>query len=733
MATTARRFEKTFIETKRGVEKRRYVEQFVSAALSAAPNRIYNAEFEISQGEFLPAPQNFVEQFLTDSERAADIRRALAPAGEAHPTKFEDLLPDVRRVYDAYPLVADESVISINLLCLADDWENLQRGMVFVDRETNLSRAYFAVPGLLSDPKTPGVTPAWLLVLRVPPDAVTTANPAAPLDSSEDGPDAELEAQQRELGLKIFRSVLDTIATLSWATPAGPFVAAGAAIVEVIVEAIFGGKDNMLDEIQKIADDVVHRIEFILKSNELAAELDVLKAFSAWVKRIPSEMGETDATLRLALTKEGGILGTLEKELGPFPGSLFYTLTSLQSNSDLAEGDPYASPYEWSIASTKLRLLLLTVAIYISAWKMKLIFMARLYESGYNFKGHRLSKEETLAGNPDNAFMTLTKEMKRFQEVLPPLIENVKNRRAGMVGEGQSSYCEVAVSNLWWDADRRTQIWKPPLRQDRDGLYSGWYRDRYVRSKEDNPSQEKFGLPDASYIDPTTGIPMFVKGHINYQYWHRLEVRDKAVYDGRNPQQWAVSDCGWGSTSFYHNKNFPRLKQEYIDQILQELDVCAEIPGSLSKGADDLLAKWTPQMPKDFGGDIVGILSVDGWSGNAKPDELWSDKTVSVAYSFALRTVAGKESQKSKPSPFLAPKGPRPHITGLPKKGEYLKYITQVCLYRQFKKEMPKGPPKLGAERLVAIISRLQGEDGFRGELFDDETTQYDKEELARG
>ena len=72
---------------------------------------------------------------------------------------------------------------------------------------------------------------------------------------------------------------------------------------------------------------------------------------------------------------------------------------------------------------------------------------------------------------------------------------------------------------------------------------------------------------------------MFVKGHINYQYWHRLEVRDKAVYDGRNPQQWAVSDCGWGSTSFYHNKNFPRLKQEYIDQILQELDVCAEIPG----------------------------------------------------------------------------------------------------------------------------------------------------------
>ena len=64
-------------------------------------------------------------------------------------------------------------------------------------------------------------------------------------------------------------------------------------------------------------------------------------------------------------------------------------------------------------------------------------------------------------------------------------------------------------------------------------------------------------------------------------------------------------------------------------------------------------------MPKDWG-NVVGILSVDGWSGNAKPDELWSNKTVSVAYSFALRTVAGKEAQKSKPSPFLAPKGPRP-------------------------------------------------------------------------
>ena len=69
---------------------------------------------------------------------------------------------------------------------------------------------------------------------------------------------------------------------------------------------------------------------------------------------------------------------------------------------------------------------MLTVAIYISAWKMKLIFMARLYESGYNFKGHQLSKEEKLAGNPDNAFITLTNEMKRFQQVLPSLIENVR-------------------------------------------------------------------------------------------------------------------------------------------------------------------------------------------------------------------------------------------------------------------------------------------------------------------
>jgi hypothetical protein len=732
MAATARRFEKTFIETKPDVEKRRYIEQFVSAALSAAPNRIYNAEFEISQGEFFPTPQYFVEQFLTDSERAADILRVLGPAGDAQPTKFQDLPPDVRRGYEAYPLVDGEGVLSVNIMRLIDDWEGLRQGMVFVERETNRSRAYFAVPGLRADPWTPGVTPAFLL-RQVPPAAVTTTNPAAPLNISEDGPDAALEAQQRELGLKIFRSVLDAIATLSWATPAGPFVAAGAAIVEVIVEAIFGGKDNLLSDIQTIADGVVNRIEFVLNSKELVDSLNNLQTFNLWANRIMSDdIGQTDATFRQALTKPGGIIYQLENETGPFRGSLFYVLTSLQTNSDLAPGKPYTSPYQWSIASAKLRLLLLVVAIYISTLKMKLIFMARLYESGYNFKGDPLSLEEQRAGNPDNTFMTLTNEMKRFQQALPPLIENVRSRRMGMIEQGESSWCEVAYSNLTWEKSRRAMFWKPPRSAGRDGLFTGERWDQFVRAKDDNPSTKEFGQPDKSIIDPITGAIGFVKGGINYHYWHRLEVRDKAVYDGKNPQEWAVSDCGTGSYTFYHNKNFPRLKQEYIDDILREFDTCAKIPASLSKGADDLLVKWTPQMPKDFEGDIVGILSVDNWSGDAKPGELWSDKTVSVAYSFALRTVAGKESQKSKPSPMLAPKGPRPHIVGLPKKGEYLKYITQVCVYRRFQKEMRQGPPKLGPDRLVAILSRVQGREGFVGELFDDETTQHDKEELAK-
>jgi hypothetical protein len=45
---------------------------------------------------------------------------------------------------------------------------------------------------------------------------------------------------------------------------------------------------------------------------------------------------------------------------------------------------------------------------------------------------------------------------------------------------------------------------------------------------------------------------------------------------------------------------------------------------------------------------------------------------------------------------------------------------------------MRQGPPKLGPDRLVAILSRVQGREGFVGELFDDETTQHDKEELAK-
>jgi hypothetical protein len=171
MAATAKLFQRTFIQTKPGVEKRHYLEQFASLAFSATPNGVYSAEIEIAPNQAPPTPRDFVE-LLIGSEHVDAI--PMVPAGTDPPTKFEDLSPEVRRAYEIYPLVDGETVISINMLCLDKDWEGMRPGTVFINRETNLSRAYFAAPGLRADPHTPGVTPA-LLSLRIPPAPVLRA------------------------------------------------------------------------------------------------------------------------------------------------------------------------------------------------------------------------------------------------------------------------------------------------------------------------------------------------------------------------------------------------------------------------------------------------------------------------------------------------------------------------------------------------------------------------------
>ena len=120
--------------------------------MSAGPHAPYSADIELDPTEFKPA-FNFVERLAIDSDLAGTI--PLVPAGQDPDPRFEDLPSDVRRIYENYPLVKGEYVLSIRMLCLDEDWEGMPRRTVFVERETNFSRAYFAVPALRTDARTP--------------------------------------------------------------------------------------------------------------------------------------------------------------------------------------------------------------------------------------------------------------------------------------------------------------------------------------------------------------------------------------------------------------------------------------------------------------------------------------------------------------------------------------------------------------------------------------------------
>ena len=303
MTIAVRSFNKTVIETKPGVDKKKYLEQFASAALSGAPHDPYSADIEFDHEAFEPT-LTLVDLLTTESEQAQKI--PLVAAAQEPEAKFEDLPPEVQRLFGGYPLVEGERVSSIRMLCLEKDWEGMARRTVFVERETNLARAYFAVPSLRADPKTPGLTPAAFFdsPLRrssMPPRLAPSWPP--PVSS---GPTFE------DIGVPIINTFLDIVGTLSWAIPeAGPFVSAGVTFIQFIMgEAIAGfrpRRPSLLDDIETIANDVVDRLEFFQEQAELKKQLQALKAFSDWIKNVTTLLNTQDReAFRLHMTEKGG-------------------------------------------------------------------------------------------------------------------------------------------------------------------------------------------------------------------------------------------------------------------------------------------------------------------------------------------------------------------------------------------------------------------------------------------
>jgi hypothetical protein len=251
---------------------------------------------------------------------------------------------------------------------------------------------------------------------------------------------------------------------------------------------------------------------------------------------------------------------------------------------------------------------------------------------------------------------------------------------------------------------------------------------------EDGPTMEQFEWTDNDVYDSRGGgyhHPATITEH----WWQRTEIRDMAIYDGKNPQDWVLSNGDYGSN--YYEANTARaeaLKAQYLSRILQRFDEAAKIPGILEADITSLLSKWHPQIPKELP-DTVG-LNIAGWGGPAKADELWSDKTITVRYSFTLRSTTGNESVKSDDKTstnWIEPKGNcRPEIIGLPVQGEYLQYVHSLCLYRQFRKALPNGSYKYSSDRKVAVITRVEGKDGFSGRFVDEASTQHDAKELQK-
>ena len=384
MTIAVRSFNKTVIETKPGVDKKKYLEQFASAALSGAPHHPYSADIEFDHEAFEPT-LTLVDLLTTESEQAQKI--PLVAAAQEPEAKFEDLPPEVQPLFGGYPLVEGERVSSIRMLCLEKDWEGMARRTVFVERETNFARAYFAVPSLRADPKTPGLTPAALL--RVASAPIVNAAAVGPvLASAGEGPTFE------DIGVPIINTFLDIVGTLSWAIPeAGPFVSAGVTFIQFIMgEAIAGFRPrqpSLLDNIATIANNVVDRLEFFQEQAELKKQLQALKAFSDWLKNVATLLNTQDQeAFRLHMTEKGGILEQLNLQFGP---DVEYSLFKLRAHSTMtptrSRGRPTSSWRHWALASAKLRLIFLTTSEYLFALKLKIILLARLYAIGYDYDG----------------------------------------------------------------------------------------------------------------------------------------------------------------------------------------------------------------------------------------------------------------------------------------------------------------------------------------------------------
>ena len=727
MVVLVRALARAFIKTKPDVDKKSYLEDYAAQTLLMMPYRPYSDDTILDRHVDIWRNHHPVEQLLEDSKLTTNI--PLAFITDSRAITLEELPHEVvENIHGYYPLVKGESITTIKMLYLEHDWEGLERGTFFFERETNFSQTYFALPDFRWNLETGKLLPPMLSKFDPeaksdpsssshlqphPIMAVAMANATA---TSESDPSKAMMNNMVSLSL-------DTISTLSWATPAGPFVSAGIGILQVILNSVFGEeKVDLLESIRQVGDDIVREIKQFQQEANLMESIDAVKVFSAWIAHsLPLLNTQSPETYMSHMTQENGILGQLNKQLGSDKNSLFYLITTLSENSDLNAGDAYGTPHDWLMANYKLHLLFFVISQYLTALKLKIVLLARLHEFGYDVHGNQKDPHNL---NPDNTFSLLVSELKEYKNLTPKIIANVRSRRAAMITLETAS-CKVAYSKLLRPVGERNN-W---VMNEHDALYRGPKHDQLVRATEDNPSTdhfESYRVSNALHTHSTY--------YVHEYYWERTEIRDKVIYNGKNPQDFVLHNGDWWSASYEVNTERAEvLKAKYLADILQEFDTWAKVPEILGEAVTSLQAKWTPQLPEHFP-DSVG-LSVKEWGGTAEKNELWFNPHAFVRYRISLRGTGGESSLSNDRTSTLweEPKQRnRPKITGFPTGAPTtgdptndLTYVQTLVLHRGWKVEYPDGF-KVSEDRPIAVLRR-DVNNKFPDIFVDTVTTKHDE------
>jgi hypothetical protein len=268
MGMPARTITRDFIAKVNAIDRRNYIESYASTKLAIIPCRPYTASTILDEHlDIWATPRHAViERLETDGNIVNDNLPLLLPLARLQLPYVEELPYFITNsVYEYAPLVRGGMIQTAAALYLCDDWAGLGRGTLFFHRETNFSTIYLALPDIRWNLETGSLFPSRLF-----PPSETGAHVAVVVEThAHDAAVAAAALVDTEWALAITNGTLEVIGTLSWATPAGPFVSAGIFIIESILGATLGQGQSLAANPQRLGQQIVDAVKDALNVRDL--------------------------------------------------------------------------------------------------------------------------------------------------------------------------------------------------------------------------------------------------------------------------------------------------------------------------------------------------------------------------------------------------------------------------------------------------------------------------------